>query len=65
MEYKGYIGKTDYDDEAKIFHGEVVGLTDIITFQGKTPDETEKAFRDSVDEYLTWIKKGSYTISEK
>lgn len=57
MKYKGYIGHVEYDNEAKIFHGEVVGLSDIITFQGKSVDELEKAFRDSVDDYLTWCKQ--------
>jgi predicted HicB family RNase H-like nuclease len=57
MKYKGYIGHVEYDDGAKIFHGEVVGLTDIITFQGKSVDELEQAFRDSVDDYLAWCKE--------
>ncbi len=57
MKYKGYIGCVEYDDEAKIFHGEVVGLRDVITFQGKTVDELEQAFKDSVDEYLVWCKQ--------
>lgn len=35
MKYKGYIGHVEYDDEAKIFYGGVVGLSDIITFQGE------------------------------
>ena len=52
MQYKGYSGKVEYDDEAEIFHGEVIGLRDVITFQGKTVDEIKKAFRDSVDDYL-------------
>jgi hypothetical protein len=29
MEYKGYIGKVDFDDEAGIFHGEVVNIRDV------------------------------------
>lgn len=57
MKYKGYIGHVEYDDEAKIFHGEVVGLSDMITFQGKSVDELEEAFKDSVDDYLTWCKE--------
>lgn len=57
MKYKGYIGHVEYDDEAKIFHGEVVGLRDIITFQGKSVDELDQAFKDSVDDYLTWCKE--------
>lgn len=57
MKYKGYIGHVVYDDEAKIFHGEVVGLKDIITFQGITVEELEQAFKDSIDDYLAWCKK--------
>ena len=57
MKYKGYIGHVEFDDEAKIFHGEVVGLRDIITFQGSSVDELEQAFKESVDDYLAWCKK--------
>ena len=57
MRYKGYVGEVTYDDKAKLFHGEVIGLKDIITFQGTTVKELEKAFKDSVDDYLAWCKK--------
>lgn len=57
MKYKGYFGHVEYDDEAKIFHGEVIGLRDIITFQGKSVDELEQAFHDSVNDYLSWCKE--------
>ena len=52
MEYKGYFAKVEFDDEANIFHGEVINLRDVITFQGKTVKELRKAFKDSVDDYL-------------
>ena len=54
MKYRGYTGHISYDAEAKIFHGEVVGLSDIITFQGKSTDELERALRDSIDTYIQW-----------
>lgn len=57
MKYKGYIGKVEYDADAKIFHGDVIGLKDVITFQGSTAKEIEKAFKDSVDDYLEWCKE--------
>ncbi len=57
MEYKGYFGEITYDDEAKIFHGEVIGLKDIITFQGRSTNELEKAFQDSINNYLAWCKE--------
>jgi predicted HicB family RNase H-like nuclease len=54
MEYKGYVGIVEYDDDAKLFHGDVINTRDVITFQGTTVEEIERAFKDSVDDYLTW-----------
>jgi predicted HicB family RNase H-like nuclease len=48
--YKGYEGVVKFDEEARIFHGEVISTRDVITFQGSTVDELEQAFRDSVDD---------------
>lgn len=57
MTYKGYTGIVEFDDQARIFHGEVIGLHDIITFQGSSVEELEKAMADSVDFYLDWCKE--------
>jgi len=57
LTYKKYIGNVVYDDDAKIFHGEVIGLKDVITFQGTTVRELEKAFKDSIHDYLAWCKE--------
>ena len=52
LEYKGYIGVIEFDDEAGIFHGEVVNLRDVITFQGDSVAELRQAFIDSIEDYL-------------
>ena len=57
MNYKGYTGHVEYDDAAEIFHGEVLDLKDVITFQGKSVEEIEQAFRDSIDDYLVFCEK--------
>ncbi len=61
MEYKGYIGKLEYDDEANIFHGEVINLRDVITFEGESVAKLKKAFRDSIDDYLNFCKERGET----
>ena len=52
MEYKGYFAKVEFDDNANLFHGEVINLRDVITFEGITVEELRQAFHDSVDDYL-------------
>lgn len=56
MEYNGYIAKVAYDDEARIFHGEVINLRDVITFQGETVEELRQALRESVADYLEFCE---------
>ena len=52
MDHAGYRATVMFDDEADLFHGEVVGTRDVITFQGASVSELRVAFADSVDEYL-------------
>ncbi len=54
MEYKGYFAKVEFDGDANIFHGEVINLRDVITFEGESVSELKKAFMDSVDDYLAF-----------
>lgn len=57
LNYKGYTGSVDFDDEAGIFHGEVLDLRDVVTFQGTSVTEIEEAFRESVDDYLEFCEQ--------
>lgn len=52
--YKGYSATVSFDEEALLFHGEVLGIRDVITFQARTAEELLKAFHESVDDYLEW-----------
>ena len=54
MEYKGYFAKVEFDDQANIFHGEVINLRYVITFEGETVDELRNALIDSVEDYLSF-----------
>ena len=56
MQYKGYLSKVEFDDLANVFHGEVVNIRDVITFQGRTVDELHEAFQASVEAWH-WVRK--------
>jgi predicted HicB family RNase H-like nuclease len=51
MKCKGYEAILEFDAEAEIFHGEVINIRDVITFQGSSVDELKQAFSDSVDDF--------------
>ena len=57
MTYKGYLANVAFDDEADIFHGEVISIRDVITFQGRSVQELHEAFKDSIEDYLTFCEE--------
>lgn len=57
--YKGYRAAVAFDDEAMLFHGEVTGIRDVITFQAREAADLVKAFHESVDDYLEFCSEGS------
>lgn len=52
IEYKGYTGVIEFDPSIDAFHGRVVGLQDVVTFQGRSLDELRREMAESVEDYL-------------
>lgn len=52
IEYRGYTGVFEYDPSIDAFHGRIVGLLDVVTFQGSSLDELRQEMAGSVDDYL-------------
>jgi predicted HicB family RNase H-like nuclease len=57
MKYKGYTGLVELEEGSDVLFGRVIGLRDVITFQGESVAEVTQAFRDSVDDYLEFCEK--------
>ncbi|EJN03086.1 type II toxin-antitoxin system HicB family antitoxin [Phyllobacterium sp. YR531] len=57
MHYKGYEAVIEFDEDADLFHGEIVNLRDVITFQGASAATLKKAFAESVEDYLEFCKQ--------
>lgn len=52
LKYKGYTGSVNFDAEDKIFHGRVLGITDVLGFEGTSVEELERDFHEAIDDYL-------------
>jgi len=57
MKYKGYEAVVTFDEDAKIFHGEIINIKDVITFQSLASDKIQSEFEASVDDYLAYCEK--------
>ena len=57
MKYKEFLAAINYDDDDKLFWGEVIGINDVISFHGSSVKELEKRFHTYIDEYLETCKQ--------
>lgn len=56
MTHDGYVANVELDEEAGLFHGEVINTRDVLTFQGRTLDELKAAFADTIADYADWCR---------
>jgi predicted HicB family RNase H-like nuclease len=56
MTYKGHEAVVSYDEDAELFHGEVVNTRDVITFQGGSVADLKQALADSIEDYLDFCR---------
>lgn len=57
LKYRGYIGSVEISEEDDVLFGRVLGISDLISYEGKTCDELLADFHDSVDGYLAMCKE--------
>ncbi len=53
MRYKGYIARIEYEEADGVFTGEVIGLSEKISFHGASVDELRGDFEFAIDHYLS------------
>lgn len=72
MRYKGYVGSVEFSEADGVFHGRVMGIRSLISYEGENAAELVADFHGAVDEYLDMCKadgvapeiayKGSFNV---
>lgn len=57
MTHDAYVATVELDQDAGLFHGEVINTRDVLTFQGRTLDELQTAFADTIADYIEWCRE--------
>ncbi len=52
IEYKGYVGTVEFSEEDAVFHGKVLGIRSLISYEGDNAQSLLADFHDAVDDYL-------------
>jgi predicted HicB family RNase H-like nuclease len=56
LTYKGYTGTIEASIEDGCLHGQLLFITDIITYEGDTVDDIKISFEEAVDHYLAYCQ---------
>jgi len=54
LRYQDYLAQVEYDAESDSFHGRVLNVRDVITFEGRSVAELKREFAASVEDYLEY-----------
>ena len=52
LTYKGYTGTVDFSTEDNCLYGKIIGINDLVSFEGSTVEEIKADFEAAVDAYL-------------
>jgi predicted HicB family RNase H-like nuclease len=72
LHHNGYDGSVEYSAEDRILHGSLLGIRDMVTYEGSDVDSLEANFKAAIEEYLAFCEaegktpdrpfKGSFNV---
>jgi len=57
IHYRGYVGKVEFSEDDSVFHGKVVGIRSLITFEGDSVTTLVEDFRKAIDDYYAFCSE--------
>ena len=59
LNYKGYVGSVEFSEFDEVFHGKVLGIKSLISFEGDSVRAITEDFHNAVDEYLDYCAENN------
>lgn len=53
LKYKKYLGSIDFSAEDNILYGKILGINDLVSYEGTSIKILEDAFKKAGEDYLT------------
>ncbi len=52
LEHQDFYGTVEYSSEDEIFHGRLIGINDLVTFEGDSVTSLKNSFIEAVKDYI-------------
>jgi len=57
LKYKGYLGQIDFSTQDNLLFGKIIGISDLVSYEGETLKDLKAAFQKAVDDYILTCKQ--------
>lgn len=61
LHYRGFTGSIEYSKEDRLYYGKVLGIKDLISYEGTSKSELFLDFRSAVNDYIRIRRKYAST----
>ena len=52
LKYKDFMGTVHFSTDDEVFHGKLIGINDLVTFEGCSVVELKNSFEKAVEDYI-------------
>ena len=52
IKHKEYYAHVQFSAEDEVFYGKILGINDLVTFEGQSVKELKKSFREAIEDYI-------------
>ncbi|WP_019944009.1 type II toxin-antitoxin system HicB family antitoxin [Dyadobacter beijingensis] len=56
LAYEGYTANIHYSSADEVFFGKLIGVNDLVTFEGTSVEELKQGMKEAVDDYVETCK---------
>lgn len=64
LNYRGFVGTCEFSKEDNVYHGKILNVAGLLSYEGKTVELLKQDFEGVVDDYLASIKKRMLTVQQ-
>lgn len=57
LHYRGFTGSIEYSEEDHLYYGKVLGIRDLVSYEGTSKSELFLDFRGAVNDYIKLRRK--------
>jgi predicted HicB family RNase H-like nuclease len=57
LKYRNFIGSAHFSMEDEVFYGKILGINDLISFEGSSVKELKISFEEAVEDYVYLCEK--------